>query len=202
MEYSGAGGKLIHEKNQKQKISWHCPFKFKNHCSLLCRLQDAKYFIFCRFSPTLYFLVIKQKGASTRKGSVFYLNYSGGWNIEFGNCMQSRACSATKKNFKKGDNIKKPFVFCDPCTHQGLSSHTVPLSEQSNLMRQYILAFNLTVQNSYVVFFKSKVWRRKISCTLLMVFQQQKILDTPESFAMFHKCVIFNCLTLWIRNVL
>ncbi len=27
MEYSGAGGKLIHKKNQKQKISWHCPFK-------------------------------------------------------------------------------------------------------------------------------------------------------------------------------
>ncbi len=27
MEYSGAGGKLIHGKNQKHKISWHCPFK-------------------------------------------------------------------------------------------------------------------------------------------------------------------------------
>ncbi len=27
MEYSGVGGKLIHEKNQKQKISCHCPFK-------------------------------------------------------------------------------------------------------------------------------------------------------------------------------
>ncbi len=27
MENSGAGGKLIHEKNQKQKISWHCHFK-------------------------------------------------------------------------------------------------------------------------------------------------------------------------------
>ncbi len=27
MEYSGAGGKLIHEKNQKQKISLHFPFK-------------------------------------------------------------------------------------------------------------------------------------------------------------------------------
>ena len=26
MEYSGAGGKLIQEKNKKQKISWHCPF--------------------------------------------------------------------------------------------------------------------------------------------------------------------------------
>ncbi len=27
--YSGAGGKLIDEKNQKRKISWHCPFKYK-----------------------------------------------------------------------------------------------------------------------------------------------------------------------------
>jgi hypothetical protein len=27
MQYCGAGGKLIHQKNQKQKISWHCPFK-------------------------------------------------------------------------------------------------------------------------------------------------------------------------------
>ncbi len=28
MVYSGAWGKLNHEKNQKQKISWHCPFKY------------------------------------------------------------------------------------------------------------------------------------------------------------------------------
>ncbi len=28
MEYSGTGGKLIHEINQKHKISWHCPFKY------------------------------------------------------------------------------------------------------------------------------------------------------------------------------
>ncbi len=34
MEYSGAGGKLIHEKNQKQKISWHCPFNFHIHVSV------------------------------------------------------------------------------------------------------------------------------------------------------------------------
>ncbi len=27
MIYSDAWGKLIHEKNQKSKISWHCPFK-------------------------------------------------------------------------------------------------------------------------------------------------------------------------------
>jgi hypothetical protein len=31
MGYSGAGGKLIDEKNQKQKISWHCPFKSESH---------------------------------------------------------------------------------------------------------------------------------------------------------------------------
>ncbi len=30
MVYSGAWGKLIHEKNQKQKISWHCPFQVWN----------------------------------------------------------------------------------------------------------------------------------------------------------------------------
>ncbi len=29
MVYSGAWGKLIREKNQKSKISWHCPFKRK-----------------------------------------------------------------------------------------------------------------------------------------------------------------------------
>ncbi len=28
MVYSGAWGKLMHEQNQKQKISWHCPFKW------------------------------------------------------------------------------------------------------------------------------------------------------------------------------
>ncbi len=27
--YSGAMGKLIHEKNQKSKISWHCPFNIE-----------------------------------------------------------------------------------------------------------------------------------------------------------------------------
>jgi hypothetical protein len=28
MLLSGAWGKVIHEKNLKQKISWHCPFEF------------------------------------------------------------------------------------------------------------------------------------------------------------------------------
>ncbi len=40
MGYSGAGGKLIDEKNQKQKISWHYPFKIclrdqNETCSML-----------------------------------------------------------------------------------------------------------------------------------------------------------------------
>jgi hypothetical protein len=30
MVYSGAWGKLIHEKYLKSKISWHCPFKGKD----------------------------------------------------------------------------------------------------------------------------------------------------------------------------
>ncbi len=29
MAYLGAWGKMIHVKKQKQKISWHCPFKYK-----------------------------------------------------------------------------------------------------------------------------------------------------------------------------
>ncbi len=39
MEYSGAEGKLIHEKNQRPKISWHCPFK-----NLAIFVVSAKYF--------------------------------------------------------------------------------------------------------------------------------------------------------------
>jgi hypothetical protein len=36
MGYSGAAGKLIREKNQKQKISWHCPFKAYAGCIAFC----------------------------------------------------------------------------------------------------------------------------------------------------------------------
>ncbi len=47
MGYSGAGWKLIDEINQKQKISWHCPFKhvekdlivYINNLHLVNRLQ-------------------------------------------------------------------------------------------------------------------------------------------------------------------
>ncbi len=37
----GAWGKLIHEKNQKQKISWHCPFK--------CSCGSFLYTLLCWF---------------------------------------------------------------------------------------------------------------------------------------------------------
>ncbi len=37
---SEAGGKMIHEKNQKQKISWHCLFK-KGTCLLLPYISDS-----------------------------------------------------------------------------------------------------------------------------------------------------------------
>ena len=42
MEYLGAGGKLIHEKNQKQKISWHCPFKMALCIVLYALLCDSR----------------------------------------------------------------------------------------------------------------------------------------------------------------
>ncbi len=35
MLFSGAWGKVIHEKNRKQKISWHCPFNLR--ISQCCR---------------------------------------------------------------------------------------------------------------------------------------------------------------------
>jgi hypothetical protein len=45
MVYSGAWGKLIHEKNQKQKISWHCPFK-RFYKSRRKRYQENFYLYF------------------------------------------------------------------------------------------------------------------------------------------------------------
>jgi hypothetical protein len=41
--YSGAWGKLIHEKNQnlKSKILWHCPFKLSFACTKLYKVKTA-----------------------------------------------------------------------------------------------------------------------------------------------------------------
>ncbi len=47
LEYSGAGGKLIHEKNRKQKNLRHCPFKYAK--------QKEKRKI--KLSPLICFLV-------------------------------------------------------------------------------------------------------------------------------------------------
>ncbi len=38
--YSGAWEKLIHEKNQKSKISWHCPFKPTYRISETCPVAE------------------------------------------------------------------------------------------------------------------------------------------------------------------
>ncbi len=59
MGYSGAGGKLIYEKNQKQKISLHCPFKaavsqnFSSECLPLISVPGSW---ICDVIKTLYFL--------------------------------------------------------------------------------------------------------------------------------------------------
>jgi hypothetical protein len=50
MEYSRAGGKLIHEKNQNQKISWHCPF---NTAHILATFNNKTFnLIYCRYKQS------------------------------------------------------------------------------------------------------------------------------------------------------
>jgi hypothetical protein len=39
--YLGAWGKLIHGKNLKSKISWHCPFKLSFACTKLFKVKTA-----------------------------------------------------------------------------------------------------------------------------------------------------------------
>jgi len=63
MEYSGAGGKLIHDKNQKQKISWHCPFNTQRDfsenktgqytllCSIFSKTVTVKSYTIWRYCP-------------------------------------------------------------------------------------------------------------------------------------------------------
>jgi hypothetical protein len=50
--YSGAWGKLIHEKNQKSRISWHFPFKsFKDYETENSRRENGctgKHFYICK----------------------------------------------------------------------------------------------------------------------------------------------------------
>jgi hypothetical protein len=40
MGYSGAWGELIHEKNLKLKISWHCPFKLPFACKKIVQSKN------------------------------------------------------------------------------------------------------------------------------------------------------------------
>jgi hypothetical protein len=48
MLFLGAWGKMIHEKNLKQKMSWHCPFKF---CVIKGeRTQEKLFFVFFSLS--------------------------------------------------------------------------------------------------------------------------------------------------------
>ncbi len=54
MEYSGAGGKLIHEKNQKQKISWHCPFKLRISSQIFEKIWNDPYGILRGWGKTIH----------------------------------------------------------------------------------------------------------------------------------------------------
>ncbi len=56
MVYSGAWGKLINEKNQKSKISWHCPFKLSGNKNLdLLDLGSTQYLVYTWGLPYVVF---------------------------------------------------------------------------------------------------------------------------------------------------
>ncbi len=69
MEYSGAGGKLIHEKNQKQKISWHCPFKVgSRYCTVYSRTAascDSELINYYKYCVELVHTVDEYSGVSS-----------------------------------------------------------------------------------------------------------------------------------------
>ncbi len=78
MVYSGAWGKLIHEKNQKSKILWHCPFK-KLEIWEESQLKILQ-LIGVRWDYCMYRLLkleaspcSTENGASNRKNSFVYL---------------------------------------------------------------------------------------------------------------------------------
>ncbi len=60
MVYSGAWGKLIREKNQKSKISWHCPFKGSDQWKIRRVGKLASVRRWCRLwqSMSIYFLML------------------------------------------------------------------------------------------------------------------------------------------------
>ncbi len=72
MGYSGAGGKLIHEKNQKQNILWNCPFKSERifGCWAQYGGQDAS-----QWGPGLEveFTWRRPLGIYTLIGTVYYI---------------------------------------------------------------------------------------------------------------------------------
>ncbi len=67
MGYSGAGGKLIQEKNQKQKISWHCPFNQQFGRSLYCWNLIGQVFPHFYHHPRDTHLFLNEKVKAKRK---------------------------------------------------------------------------------------------------------------------------------------
>ena len=66
MQYSGAGGKLIHQKSQKQKISWHCPFNLHGWFSVdcICILKLGLESASSRFIDVLPFFFFRRAGTN------------------------------------------------------------------------------------------------------------------------------------------
>jgi hypothetical protein len=75
MGYSGALGNLIHEKNLKSKISWHCPFKRY----LLVYVQfSLDFIVFVQYCTTLFTFIFWK---IEEKSKIKWWKYekAGGW---------------------------------------------------------------------------------------------------------------------------
>ncbi len=70
MLFSRAWGKMIHEKNLKQKISWQCPFKGPRHLEAILTRSSS-----CLFGQSLK--------------SIFYADIRGTYLAEFLACMRT-----------------------------------------------------------------------------------------------------------------
>ncbi len=71
MLLSLAWGKVIHEKNLKQKISWHCPFKLGFSCVLdhsieICEMEERE--ITSGLNFTVHIVIQREEWACIERG--------------------------------------------------------------------------------------------------------------------------------------
>ncbi len=113
------------------------------------------------------------------------------------------ACKAEQglgpKKIKKWGNIKKPFAILVL-----LKAYPAILYNFRNSLIWCDSTFKLLIlqYSIHMLYFLIKSLMKENFLYIVDGFPTTKNTRYTWSFAMFHKCVIYNCLVLWIRNVL